>query len=146
MLALVAWPAGAQPDRLERALAVLPDGPFATQVWHPDQSRQGFVYLLGVTGQPRGTVHQPSVRDLGVLQRAEVVRALRPDVPDERAVADVLVDPIRSSAGDVVAYVVHHRDVQVSPAFTRDGRYTLYVRRAGEPMEMGGGGGGGGGM
>jgi len=84
------------------------------------------------------------VRDLGVLPRAEVVRALRPDVPDERAAGNVVVDPIRTSAGDVVAYVVRHRDVQVSPAFARDGRYTLYVRRTGEPMEMGGGGAGGG--
>ena len=96
-----------------------------------------------MTGRPRGIVYQPSARDLGVLPRAEVIRALRVDVRDERAASNVVVDPIRNSAGEVVAYVVHHRDVQVSPAFAGDGRYRLYVRLGGEPMEMGGGGGGG---
>lgn len=143
LLTLVPLGAGAQSDRLDGVLASLPEGAFATQVWHFDQASRGFVYLLGVTGRPRGTVYQPAVRDLGVLERADVVRALRPDVPDARAAANVVVDPIRNSAGDVVAYVVRHRDVLVSPAFARDGRYTLYVRLGGEPMEMGGGGGGG---
>ena len=143
---LVAAPAAAQPDRLERALATLPAGPFETQAWHPDQSSQAFVYVLAVTGRPRGKVYQPSVRDLGLLQRSDVVRAVRADAPDERAAANVLVDPLRNSGGEPVAYVVHHRDVQVSSTFTRDGAYTVYLRRAGEPMEMGGGGGGGGGM
>jgi hypothetical protein len=145
LLALVPQFAGAQSDRLDRALASIPDEAFATQAWHPDQSRQGFVYVLAVTGRPRGTVFQPSVRDLGVLQRPDLVRALRSDVPDEEAASNVVVDPVRNAAGDVVAYVVRHRAVQVSSTFARDGRYTLYVRLAGEPMEMGGGGGGGGG-
>ena len=133
-------PAGAQSGRLEQALADLPDGAFATHAWHADRSSRGFLFLLEVSGQPHGTLYRPFVRDLGVLQRADVVRALEPLITDERA---VVVDPIRNAVGDVVAYVVRHRDVDANPAFARDGRYTLYIR-GGETTESGGGAGAGG--
>ena len=139
LLALAPLTAHAQPGRLESALASLPDGEFTTHEWHADRSSRGFVYLLEVTGQPHGTVYQPFVRDLGVLRRTDVVRALGPTVA-----GDVVVDPIRNASGGVVAYVVRHRDVQVSPAFSGDGRYKIYVR-VGETTESGGGGGAGGG-
>jgi hypothetical protein len=135
-------PARAQSGALERALASLPDGAFATQAWHADRASLGFVFLLSVTGQPRGTLFEPFVRDLGVLGHPDLVRALRESVPDERAAADVVVDPIRNAGGAVVAYVVRPRDVQVNPAFSRDGRYKIYVR-VGETTESGGGAGGG---
>jgi hypothetical protein len=146
LLALVVRPASAQSDRLEQALATLPDGVFATHAWLADRPGQGFVYLLEIGGQPPGTLYQPYVRDLGRLARADFVRALRPLVGSDRAAAEVVVEPVRNAAGAVVAYVVRPRDVDVIPAFARDGRYTLYVRGPAEPMEMGGGGGGGGGM
>ena len=126
-----------QPGRLETTLASLPDGDFTTHAWYADRSSRGFVYLLEVTGQPHGTVYQPFVRDLGVLRRTDVVRMLGPTVA-----ADAVVDPIRNASGDVVAYVVRHHDVQVNPAFSRDGRYKIYVR-VGETTESGGGAGGG---
>jgi len=119
---------------------------FATHAWLADRPGQGFVYLLELDGQPHGTLYQPYVRDFGRLGRADVLRALRLFVGGDRAAAEVVVEPVRNGAGSVVAYVMHPRGVDVIPAFAGDGRYTLYVRKPEEPMEMGGGGGGGGGM
>jgi len=143
-LLLVPLAVCAQPSRLERMLASLPDGAFATHAWYAERAGQGFVYLLEMTGQPHGTVYQPFVRDLGLLERAELARALQP-VVNEAAANNVVVDAIRNSTGSIVAYVVRHRDVQVNPAFARDGHYTLYVR-VGDSTESGGAGGAGGGM
>jgi hypothetical protein len=103
------------------------------------------VYLLTVTGQPRGTLFQPRVRDLGRLSRDEIVRAVRARVPDDRAAAGVVVEPIRAAAGDVLAYVVRPADLQLSTTFTGPGGYTVYVRGGRSAAESGGGGAGGGG-
>ena len=137
-------PARAQSDRLERALASLPDGEFATHAWLADRPGEGFVYLLEIDGQPHGILYQPYVRDLGRLARADVARTLRLFVGGDRAAGDVVVEPVRNRTGAVVAYVVRPHDVDVVLAFAGDGRYRLYVHRSSEPMEMGGGGGGGG--
>jgi hypothetical protein len=134
--------AHAQPDA---SLAALPDGTYATQAWLGDRASDGFVYLLGVTGRPHGTLWEPRVRDLGVLPRAQIVRAVRARVPDERAASELVVEPIRGRSGEVLAYAVRSRDVQLSARFNGDGGYTIYLRGGRGTAESGGGGSGGGG-
>ena len=144
-LALFPIAASAQPTRDGGALAALPDGAYATQAWFGDRAGDGFAYLLGVTGRAPGTLFQPRVQNLGVLQRDDVVRAVRMRLPDERAAAEIVVEPIRNGSGDILAYVVRPRDVHLSAKFNGTGGYTLYLRGERSTAESGGGGGGAGG-
>lgn len=103
------------------------------------------MYVLTVAGMPRGTLFQPRVRDLGTLSREEIVRAVRARVPDDQAAAEIVVEPIRTASGDILAYVVRPRDVHLSAKFNGTGSYTLYLRGGRSTAESGGGGGGAGG-
>jgi len=98
-----------------------------------------------VTGRPRGTLFQPRVHDLGMLQRNDVMRAVQARADAEHA--DLVVEPVRAASGELLAYAVRPSDVQLTARFNRDGAYTLYVRGGHSPIEScGGGGAGGGGM
>ena len=99
--------------------------------------------MLGVAGRPRGTLFQPRVRDLGVLQRDDVVRAVQARADAKHA--EVVVEPVRTASGEVVAYVVRPADIQLTARFNGSGGYTLYARGGHSTTESGGGGGGAGG-
>lgn len=96
-----------------------------------------------MAGRPRGTLFQPRVRDLGVLPRDEVVRAVQVRADAERV--DIVVEPIRAATGEVVAYVVRPADIQLTARFNGTGGYTLYARGGHSTIESGGSGGAGGG-
>lgn len=126
------------------SLAVIPDGTYATQAWHGERPGDGFVYVLGPAGRPRGMLFQPHVRDLGVLQRDEAVRLVQARAEGEHA--EIVVEPVRAASGEVVAYVVRPADIQLTARFNGSGGFTLYARGGHSTIESCGGGGGAGGM
>ena len=94
--------------------------------------------MLGVGGRGRGALFQPRVRDLGVLQRDDVVRAVQARADAEHA--EIVVEPVRVACGEVVAYVARPADIHITARFDGSGAYTLYARGGHSTIESCGGG------